>query len=85
MRLKQTERILDYMKRFGGITTLEAFRDLGVARLGSRIYDLKREGYDIVSEPMQSKNRYGETVYFKKYMLKQDKLEIANENHYPVI
>lgn len=52
MRQKQTERILDYMKRFGGITTLDAFRDLGVARLGSRIYDLKREGYDIVSEPM---------------------------------
>lgn len=31
----QADRVLDYIKQFGSITTLEAFRDLGVTRLSS--------------------------------------------------
>lgn len=27
--MKQTERVLDYMRRFGSITTMQAFADLG--------------------------------------------------------
>jgi hypothetical protein len=38
------------MRRFGSISTIEAFNDLGVARLASRIHDLKGQGYNIVSE-----------------------------------
>ena len=44
----QNERILNYMSEFGGITQLEALRDLGVLRLASRISDLRRKGFDIV-------------------------------------
>lgn len=83
--MNQKERVLDYMKKFGGITEREASRKIAVDRLGARIYDLKEEEYEIVSEWITSKNRYGQKVRFKKYMLKQDKLEIANENHYSVI
>jgi hypothetical protein len=57
------------MRRFGSISTLEAFNDLGVARLASRIHDLKGQGYKIVSETKTSKNRYGESVSFKVYRL----------------
>jgi hypothetical protein len=57
------------MTRFGSISTLEAFNDLGVARLASRIHDLKRQGYNIISETKSSKNRYGESVSFKVYRL----------------
>lgn len=65
----QNDRILDYMDEFGGITQLEALRDLGVMRLASRISDLNRRGYRIDSEMVQVKNRYGETCRVKRYYM----------------
>ena len=69
MKVTQCQRILDYMDQFGSISTLEAFKDLGVARLASRIHDLKSMGYSIVSETRSSKNRFGEDTHFKVYRL----------------
>lgn len=66
---RQCERVLDYMNKFGSITTLEAFTDLGVARLGSRIHDLRSEGVKIKGEYVSSKNRFGEKVHYMKYTL----------------
>lgn len=65
----QNTRILDYMQEFGGITQLEALRDLSVMRLASRISDMRRLGYDIESETVPVKNRWGETCYIKRYKL----------------
>lgn len=69
MKQTQCDRILDYMTRFGSISTLEAFNDLGVARLASRIHDLKRRGYSIIGETQTSKNRFGEDTTYKVYRL----------------
>jgi hypothetical protein len=57
------------MIKFGSISTLEAFKDLGVARLASRIHDLKSMGYNITSETKAANNRFGEKTYFKVYRL----------------
>jgi hypothetical protein len=65
-------RILDYMRQFGSISTIEAFNDLGVARLASRIHDLKGQGYNIISETKTSKNRFGENTSFKVYKLAEE-------------
>lgn len=73
MKTTQCQRILDYMNQFGSISTLEAFKDLGVARLASRIHDLKCMGYNIESEIKSSKNRYGEVTHFKVYRLAEEK------------
>lgn len=73
MKVTQCQRILDYMMQFGSISTLEAFNDLGVARLASRIHDLKDQGYNIVSETKSSRNRYGEKTCFKVYRLAEEK------------
>ena len=70
MKITQCQRIIDYMRQFGSISTIEAFNDLGVARLASRIHDLKGQGYNIVSTMGTAKNRYGETVHFAVYRLK---------------
>lgn len=66
----QAERVLEYIKRFGSITTLEAFRDLGVTRLSARIFELRAKGFNIDSTSVTSKNRYGETCTYAKYFLK---------------
>lgn len=69
MRATQNERILDYIAEFGSITQIEALRDLGVMRLASRISDLKRKGYNVISTREVVKNRYGESVKIKRYSL----------------
>jgi hypothetical protein len=65
----QNDRIMDYIKRFGSITQLEALQDLGVMRLASRISDLRSLGYPIISETEVVKNRYGEKCHVKRYRL----------------
>lgn len=68
-KVSQCERILAYLDEFGSITTLEAFRDLGIARLASRIHDLKRRGYVFERDFVESTNRYEETVRYMRYSL----------------
>ena len=71
MKITQCQRIVDYIRQFGSISTLEAFRDLGVARLASRIHDLKRMGYNITSEKGTSTNRFGK-IHFNIYKLEEN-------------
>lgn len=69
MKINQCQRIIQYIQTFGSISTMEAFSDLGVTRLASRIHDLRRQGYNIVSEIKTGKNRFEEAVSFKVYSL----------------
>ena len=62
------ERILNYMKDFGTITTFEAFTELGCTRLSEYIRQL-RQDYQIDDEWISTRNRYGEGVKYKKYIL----------------
>lgn len=67
--MTQKERILKYLEDWGSITPLEAMRDLGVMRLGARIWELIREGYPIVRETERSKNRYGQDTRYARYRM----------------
>lgn len=46
----QASRILAHLKDGNGITPMDALDLFGCFRLGARIADLKRMGYDIVTE-----------------------------------
>lgn len=65
-RITLKERVADYITRFGSITSLEAFRDLGVTRLSAIIYQLRKERV-VLDKEVTSKNRYGDYVHYKKY------------------
>lgn len=67
----QNERILNYMREFGGITPIEALNKLGVFRLASRISDLRRKGYDFDAEMITVKNMWGEKCRVKRYSLRE--------------
>ena len=71
MKTTQCDRVLRHLRDYGTITTLEAITEYGILRLASRITDLKRRGYAISSETKMGKNRYGESVHYKVYMLKE--------------
>jgi len=62
------ERVLNYIRDFGSITTFEAFTELGCTRLSEYIRQLRLE-YNILDQWITSTNRYGEKVQFKKYWL----------------
>ena len=67
--MNQKEMILDYIKNFGSITSFEAYIDLGITQLATRIKELKEQGYNFTYEWITKKNRYGKNVNFKKYKL----------------
>ena len=67
--MKQTERVLDYIHQFGSISSYEAFIDLGIVRLASRIHDLRKEGYEFKVSWIKKRNRFGDVVTFKQYRL----------------
>lgn len=69
MKQTQCQKVVQYMRAFGSISTHEAFNDLGITRLASRISDLKRMGYNITSSVGSGKNRFGETTHYSVYKL----------------
>ena len=69
--MTQGERIIDYIKQFGSITPMQAFSDLGITKLATRISELKREGVEFEQERINSTNRFGDKVQYMRYMLKK--------------
>lgn len=65
----QEERVLDWMKCKGEITSAIAYNELGIIQLPKRIWNLKRMGYKIKTEWREGKNRFGEKVRFCVYSL----------------
>lgn len=65
----QSIRLLAYLRNHLYITALEAMNDLGIFRLGARIWDLKQAGVQIQSGWMVVKNRFGEDCRIKKYWI----------------
>ena len=66
--MTQRSRVLMYMREYGSITSLEAFRDLGITRLSGVIFDLRKD-HAIGSTTESSRNRYGEKTSYSRYYL----------------
>lgn len=67
--MTQNERILRHLQDVGEIDSMDAMRDYGIMRLASRINDLRRAGYPIVTEVATGKNRYGEATRWAVYRM----------------
>lgn len=67
----QKQRVLDYIGQFGSISSMEAFKDLGVARLSAVIFNLKEDGYEFDTKTEHGKNRFGEKTSYARYSLKE--------------
>ena len=68
----QEQRVLEYIERYGSISTYEAFIDLGITRLASRIFDLSEKGYNFDRRQVKATNRLGEKTYYTRYSLKKE-------------
>lgn len=67
--MNQRSHIIKYLKEFGSITSYEAYVDLGITQLATRVKELKEQGYFFTYEIEVKKNRYGKKVRFKRYKL----------------
>ncbi len=83
MKITQRQKIINYIRQFGSITSYEAYIDLGITQLATRIKELKEQGYEFKTEWENDKNRYGEPVSFKRYYLAD--MVSENMNHIPTI
>ncbi len=83
MKITQKDRIINYIRQFGSITSWEAYQDLGVMQLSARIDQLKKDGYEFRTEWETKKNRFNEEVSFKRYYLAD--MVAENMNHIPRI
>lgn len=65
--MTQREGIIEYIEMFGSITPMQAFEDLGITKLATRISEMRKDGMNFKIETVSSKNRYGHTVKYAKY------------------
>lgn len=66
------EKILDYLKKNKSITQLQALNLFWDWRLSDKIYQLKKDGYIIISEKIKVKRTDGKDVYVTKYVLEEE-------------
>ena len=78
MKDSQCERIVEYMRKHGSITQVQAFLDISCWRLASRICDLRKQGYNIKREMITVKNRYGEDVQVARYSFVEGESDADN-------
>lgn len=71
MKIRQKDRIINFIREFGSITTRDAYR-LGITQLGARIDDLQKEGYKFKKDWEIGTNQYGEKTEYKRYALEED-------------
>ncbi len=62
--MSQETLILNHLKRGQSISPIQALNDYGCFRLGARICDLKKKGYNIKTETIHNNHKH-----FAKYSL----------------
>ena len=68
-RPTQKDKVLRYIREFGKITSWEAYSQLGVTQLATRIFELKRDGYVFTKKRVNTLNRLQEKTHYDEYML----------------
>ena len=72
--MSQTHDIVYHLHNIGSITPLEALEKYGCFRLGARINDLRREGYNILTTMIEHNNKR-----FAKYSLEEGNVRLAQQ------
>lgn len=74
----QVSEIIKLLHKQKSITSYEAIKKFGATRLSGIIFKLRQMGFEIETEMVQGKNRYGNISNYAVYHLKKD-IEEVNE------
>ncbi len=65
--MTQIEQVLEYLKEHGSITSMDAIVEFGCTRLAAKVFELRKQGYNI--ETIKEKGKRG---YYARYKLSTD-------------
>lgn len=68
----QRNAVVSHLNSFGAITSKEAFEMYGITRLAAIIHDLRIKGYNIETDMIVGKTRYGSTCQYARYVLVEE-------------
>lgn len=63
----QKGAIMWHLQEYGSITSWEAIQEYGATRLSAIIFNLRAEGYNIVSDDFKKTTRFGRSVTLARY------------------
>mgnify|MGYP003195533479 CR=1 FL=1 len=75
----QISEIIHHLRKYKSITSMEAIKRYGATRLSGIIYVLKERGFEIETELVEVKNRYGHITRIAVYHLIKDLEEQEDE------
>ena len=67
--MTQNEAIIQFMKEHGSITPMDAFSQLGITKLATRIGEIRKAGKKVIKNLVCTENRYGKTIRYMRYSL----------------
>ena len=70
--MTQREEIIEYIREYGSITPMQAFYDLGITKLATRVSEMCKDGIAFKIETVKHKGLRGKTVRYAKYTLLED-------------
>lgn len=68
--MSQHDLIVEYFKHNHSITPMEAFEQLGITKLATRISEMKQNGYVFADSWVKDVNRFGIPCRYKRYILR---------------
>lgn len=68
-KISQKDIVLNHLKKYGSISTMECYEIYRITDLQHAIYLLRKENYNISDEWISSKNKLGWSNKYKKYTL----------------
>ena len=71
-KMTQQEEILKYLNEHKTITPMQAWNELFITKLATRISEMRKKGMKFKIEYITHKNIYGRTVRYAKYSLAED-------------
>ena len=67
--MNQHEQIADFIYKHGSITPMDAFRELGITKLATRISEMIRLGIPIAKIMIYDENRDGKPIKYMRYSM----------------
>lgn len=65
----QRLRIMQHLRKYGTLTSLEALSLYGIMRLSSRVSELRKRGEHIEAVTKKGYNKYGDPIHYAEYCL----------------
>lgn len=67
----QMDAVKWHLENKNKLSSFEAFELYGITRLSDKIFQLRKRGWDIQSEKIKTKNRYGLNCEYFNYFIKK--------------